>query len=106
MPTESSAVSNLIRDLNTRRLRTDPGDVRLFQPPPSTRTPRARAAGAARWFEEPPPPPAPAPVQPERRPAQPERKRPARPSAPSRNRTWLVMALFTVTGALGIGCAA
>lgn len=40
MPTESSVVANLIRDLNTRQLPSEPSDSFLFQPAPLDRPPR------------------------------------------------------------------
>jgi DNA segregation ATPase FtsK/SpoIIIE, S-DNA-T family len=39
MPTESSVVSSLIRDLNTHRLPSEPGDNFLFQPVPGRSAP-------------------------------------------------------------------
>lgn len=46
MPTESSVVSDLIRNSNTRRLESEPGDAFLFQPVPrdqARRTPQGTA---------------------------------------------------------------
>src|SRR5262245_46602452 len=44
MRTESSAVADLIRGVQTRRLESEPGDVFVFQPPANARAPRPHYA--------------------------------------------------------------
>jgi hypothetical protein len=93
MPTESSAVSNLIHQLQTRRLQTDPSTASLFQPAPSARAPRVQAmrppAPSSRWFEH-----TPATI-----------KKP-KPRTRRRNPTWMLIIATLIAGAIGIGGAA
>ena len=105
MPTESSAVSNLIHSLQTRRLQTDPGTASLFQPAPSSRAPRAQpvrpVAPSSRWFEH--TPPTIAKPQPQR---QAHAQARPRPRKRRRDRTWLLIVVTLLAGGLGVAGAA
>jgi hypothetical protein len=95
MATESSAVSDLIQRIHTRRLETDPGDAYLFQSPSCARAPRARrdpvrAAVPPRMFER----ATPSPTQ-----AQPA------PPAPRRKGVWPLVVTLIVAGLGGTAAA-
>ena len=101
MSTESNAVTDLIRQLHTRRLGTDPSDAYLFQPAATGRSPRTRQAPirtAARpgMFD------GPAVEHATVSPAQPAT---ARPQAARRDRTWLLIAGAIIVGLGGVGGA-
>lgn len=93
MPTESSVVSSLIRDLNTRRLPSEPSDSFLFQPVPGRQAPQVARKPAPKVA-----PAAVAPVQ-SKLPVRSVAKLPAvaRPTAPPEARGhWLQLAVVLV----------
>ncbi|HEX5058617.1 MAG TPA: hypothetical protein VFV99_04615, partial [Kofleriaceae bacterium] len=100
---ESSAVSDIIQRMNSRRLQTDPADALLFAPATGG-APRARR-DQARWFEssavETAPVRAPQPVAASPR-ANPRAQEPAARTAPERGRVGLLIVATFVAGAVGI----
>jgi hypothetical protein len=101
---ESSAVSDIIQRMNSRRLQTDPADALLFAPATGG-APRARR-DQARWFDssavEPAPVRAPQSVAPNPRAPNPRAKEPAPRTTPERGRVILLIVATIVAGALGI----
>ena len=99
MPTESSAVTDLIRGIHNHRLETNPGDEDLFHPPSSARVQRAgraaRGTAAPRMFERATPAPMPSstPLQ------------PVRPLAPRRDRMWGWVVATIIAGLGGVAAA-
>lgn len=96
MPTESSGVSDLLHQMQTRRLRTDPGDAWLFDAATSQPARRHVPLIVA---------PAPAPA-PSRAPAQ--RVAPVRRASPAaaRDRVWpWILATLVVAGLSAAGAA-
>jgi hypothetical protein len=97
MTTESSAVSNLIRLSQTRRLKTDPADEFLFQPPAGARAPVQRTVprlpGLVPSFA------------PDTRELS-TTARVSRPEAPRRSRSWFVPMSMAIAAALGIAIPA
>lgn len=96
---ESSAVSDIIQRMRSRRLETDPSDSLLFAPSTSA-GPRKRPA-QARWFDEPAPPPAPAPA-PQLAARNPRAAKVVAPRSSDRSRIGLLIAAAIVAGGLGI----
>jgi hypothetical protein len=108
MANESSVVSDLIRQLNTRPLDSDASDALLFRPAPSEQSGRAPQAfqPLARWRAPTPVPEPPAVAV--REPAAPTRRaasmRPTAPTHPRRKSAWLfiiAMVASTIAGVFG-----